>query len=82
MLGIRVTTLEGGTSDAGMTGWNEAERKALCAKIADRRPFLDFMLSRVNGDGVERKYRVSGEPMFNQACRFVGYRGVGVEVLA
>jgi len=23
---------------------------------------------------------VSGEPMFNQACRFVGYRGIGVEV--
>jgi len=23
---------------------------------------------------------VSGEPMFNESCRFTGYRGIGVEV--
>jgi len=22
---------------------------------------------------------VSGEPIFNESCRFVGYRGIGVE---
>jgi len=82
MLGIRVTTLAGGTSDVGMTGWNEAEREVLCAKISGRQPFLDFMLSRVNRDGSQQKFRVSGEPMFNQACRFVGYRGIGVELFA
>jgi PAS domain S-box-containing protein len=82
MLGIRVTTLEGETSDAGMAGWNEAERESLSAKIAGRQPFLDFLLSRVNGDGSEQKFRVSGEPMFNQACRFTGYRGIGVEIIA
>src|SRR6185369_6109077 len=42
MLGIRVRTLSGETSDAPVTGWNEAEREALCAKIAGRQPFLDF----------------------------------------
>ena len=82
MLGIRVPTLAGGTSDAGMMGWNEAEREALCAKISGRQPFLDFMLSRVNRDGSQQKFRVSGEPMFNQSCRFVGYRGIGVELFA
>ena len=82
MLGIRVTTLAGGASDAGMTGWNEAEREALCSKISGRQPFLDFMLSRVNRDGSQQKFRVSGEPMFNQSCRFVGYRGIGVELFA
>ena len=82
MLGIRVTTLAGGTSDVGMTGWNEAEREVLCAKISGRQPFLDFMLSRVNRDGSQQKFRVSGEPMFNQSCRFIGYRGIGVELFA
>jgi hypothetical protein len=27
-----------------------------------------------------QQFRVSGEPMFNQSCRFIGYRGIGVEV--
>ena len=82
MLGIRVPTLAGGTSDVGTMGWNEAEREALCAKISGRQPFLDFMLSRVNRDGSQQKFRVSGEPMFNQSCRFIGYRGIGVELFA
>jgi len=82
MLGIRVPTLAGGTSDVGMMGWNEVEREALRAKISGRQPFLDFMLSRVNRDGSQQKFRVSGEPMFNQSCRFVGYRGIGVELFA
>ena len=82
MLGIRVRTLSGETSDAPVTGWNEAEREVLCAKIAGRQPFLDFILSRVNGDGSQQKFRVSGEPMFNQSCRFIGYRGIGVELPA
>ena len=82
MLGVRVATLAGESSDAGVAGWNAVERETLRAKIDARQPFLDFMLSRVNGDGSEQKFRVSGEPMFNQACRFVGYRGIGVELFA
>jgi PAS domain S-box-containing protein len=82
MLGIRVSTLSGETSDAAATGWNESEQKVLCAKIAGRQPFLDFMLSRVNHDGSQQKFRVSGEPMFNKSCRFIGYRGIGVELFA
>ena len=82
MLGIRVDAFVAKPDDEGMTGWNEAERVALQAKIADRQPFLDFVFSRVNADGSHQKYRVSGEPMFNQACRFIGYRGIGVEITA
>jgi PAS domain S-box-containing protein len=84
MLGIRVAPLagEGGEERAGMQreGWNEAEREALQATIAARQPFLDFVFSRVNADGSQQRFQVSGEPMFNQACRFVGYRGIGVEL--
>ena len=84
MLGIQVGTLSGAqVGEAGTVqavGWNEDERKALQASIAARKPFLDFIFSRVNADGSRQQYKVSGEPMFNQACRFVGYRGIGVEI--
>jgi PAS domain S-box-containing protein len=80
MLGMRVPTLSGDSNEAGLAGWNETERDALREKIAERQPFLDFQLSRTDADGSQKKFRVSGEPMFNQACRFVGYRGIGVEL--
>jgi PAS domain S-box-containing protein len=85
MLGIRVDSLAGdaGTRKPGgamVTGWNEAERAALQATIAARQPFLDLLFSRIDGDGTVQKFRVSGEPMFNQSSRFIGYRGIGVEV--
>jgi PAS domain S-box-containing protein len=82
MLGIRVDALVGDTSGAQVAGWNETERELLRATIAARQPFLDFVFSRVNADGSQRKFQVSGEPMFNRSCRFIGYRGIGVELTA
>ena len=82
MLGIRVDALVGEKSDDKANGWNEAEREELQAKIAARQPFLDFAFSRVNDDGSHQQFRVSGQPMFNQASRFIGYRGIGLEVIA
>ena len=80
MLGVRVDALAGGSNDDKPSGWNAAEREALQAKIAARQPFLDFEFSRINDDGSQQKYRVSGEPMFNRSCGFIGYRGIGLEV--
>jgi len=82
MLGIRVDTLAGDANGVEMAGWNEAERKTLQAAIAARQPFLDFVYSRVNADGSQQQYRVSGEPIFNRACRYIGYRGIGAELIA
>jgi PAS domain S-box-containing protein len=82
MLGMRVDSLAGARSDPGKAGWNEAERAALQAMIADRQPFLDFAFSRDNADGSRQTFRVSGEPMFSQSCRFIGYRGIGIELTA
>jgi PAS domain S-box-containing protein len=80
MLGLRVEPLVGaGTSDSAAS-WNEAERSALQAKIAAREPFLDFVFNRVDADGSRHRFQVSGEPMFDRSCRFVGYRGIGVEL--
>ena len=82
MLGIRVDSLGGAPVRVPTDGWNEAERARLRTTIADRQPFLDFSLSRINVDGSKRHFRVSGEPMFNKSSRFIGYRGIGVEVSA
>ena len=80
MLGIQVDGLLDVPQDAKQTGWNESERSALLKRIAAREPFLDFHLSRQEVHGEHRQFRVSGQPMFDQTCRFIGYRGVGVEV--
>ncbi len=80
MLGVRVDTLAGNAGDAPVDGWNETERDFLRTTIAARQPFLDFIFSRVNADGSQQRFQVSGEPMFNQSARFIGYRGIGVEL--
>ena len=40
-------------------------------------PFRDFVLARPTADGGKRFVSVSGLPVFDDAGRFVGYRGVG-----
>ncbi|MGD9841637.1 MAG: response regulator [Steroidobacteraceae bacterium] len=85
MLGIRVDSFVSTAANHDnntTTGWNKAERAELQAKIANREPFLDFVFSRINTDGSLQQFQVSGEPMFNQTCRFVGYRGIGIELTA
>jgi PAS domain S-box-containing protein len=62
--------------------WNATERALLDEKIAAREPFLDFIYSRQNADGSMQYLQVSGEPMFDQGSRFVGYRGIGLDITA
>ena len=81
VLGMQVDTSAAGKADmTQMAGWNAAERKKLQDTIASRQPFLDYVISRIQPDGSTQSYRVSGEPMFNASARFIGYRGVGVEL--
>ncbi len=80
MLGIRVETFAGQAPPKEDGGWNEAERATLQAQIAAQQPFLDFVFSRTRADGTCQRFQVSGEPMFNRASRFIGYRGIGVEL--
>lgn len=80
MLGIKVEGLAEDATDTDVDGCDEAELRHLRECIASRQPFLDLPFSRVEADGSRREYRVSGEPMFNASFRFVGYRGIGVEV--
>ncbi|MET0380122.1 MAG: response regulator [Spongiibacteraceae bacterium] len=82
ILGVRDEKFPTESDGDDSAGWNESERAILQTKIAERQPFLDFVLSRVSEDGSLRKFLVSGEPIFNQVCRFTGYRGIGVELTA
>jgi len=80
MLGIQVDPFVELSADDGPSGWDEAERTALRAKIAAREPFLDFVFCRSAGEGRRQRFQVSGQPMFDRSCRFIGYRGVGLEL--
>jgi len=90
MLGVREPLLSAdtlGEAAAGddaedAQGWDRAERRTLQGYISERRPFLDFSFHRMGADGARRSFRVSGEPVFDSACRFKGYRGIGIEVTA
>ncbi len=89
MLGIRVDPLV--TSDKAIEagseappaddGWDAEQRQLMQSYIAARRPFLDFVFHRRLDEGRLQQFRVSGQPMFDQSCRFLGYRGIGVEIL-
>lgn len=82
LLGIRVENLKGEPSPEPPERWDHATREKLRAAIAAREPFLDFLLTRTNPDGSIQHFRVSGEPMFNHKSQFLGYRGIGIEVMS
>ena len=82
MLGVSMESLLGEIKQEQALRWNEAERAVLKANVAARRPFLDFVFSRIDDAGERQYFQVSGEPMFDVSGRFTGYRGVGRDVSA
>ena len=80
MLGIRAQGSAAQGQDRPASDWDATDRETLLASIAAREPFLDFPFHRLNADGSRQTFRVSGEPMFSLNGRFLGYRGIGVEV--
>jgi PAS domain S-box-containing protein len=80
MLGIRVDNFAGAAADDQDGGWDPVQRAALHAKLAAREPFLDFVFSRIDAAGETLKYQVSGQPMFDRSSRFMGYRGIGIQL--
>ena len=59
---------------------DESGRAMLEANIAARRPFLDLVYSRTRLDGSLQYFQVSGEPVISESGRYLGYRGIGVDV--
>ena len=80
LLGMGFSAFLGQAGSSETLGWIEAERASLHAQIQSRQRILDFAFCRLNGDGGKRHFRVSGEPIFDDAGVYTGYRGVGVEV--
>jgi len=77
MLGIGNTAT---AEEMAAAGWNPLERASLDTRIANRQPFLDFIYSRTLPDGRVQTMQVSGEPMFDAASAFAGYRGIGLDI--
>ncbi|HEY9108196.1 MAG TPA: EAL domain-containing protein [Roseateles sp.] len=50
------------------------------AALAGRRPFRDYIYGFDRPDGMRCYVRISGEPVFDEAGHFKGYRGVGRDV--
>jgi CheY-like chemotaxis protein len=62
-----------------LDGWNENDRTQFYATIATHQPFVDFTCCRTNEEGQAQHFRISGEPVLDEAGRFSGYRGLGTE---
>ena len=60
----------------------EADWAAHRADLEARRPFRDLELGRITEDGAVSWVTVSGEPMYDDAGHFAGYRGVGKDITA
>lgn len=60
--------------------WHKNGKEKLNSNISAGRPFIDFPFSVIKSDGSLQYHRVSGEPIFDGAGCFSGYRGVGVDV--
>jgi PAS domain-containing protein len=56
-------------------GWH-----AHIATLEARLPFHDFEFAREQANGELRHYSVSGEPVFDAAGEFRGYRGIGRDI--
>jgi PAS domain S-box-containing protein len=79
MLGVE-ESISGDGNNARRLQWLKREREQLDGNIAAKRPFLDFSYSLIRPDGSHQYLRVSGEPMFDTAGCFSGYRGVGIDI--
>ena len=82
ILGIEIDSQVESTNSILGTGWNADEQSILRSKVSARESFLDFEFSRKRQDGESQTFLVSGQPMFDSTCNFLGYRGVGVEISA
>jgi diguanylate cyclase (GGDEF)-like protein/PAS domain S-box-containing protein len=59
---------------------DQAGWAAHMAQLNSHLPFRDFEFARVMPDGGTRYFSVSGEPRFDAAGAFLGYRGIGRDV--
>jgi hypothetical protein len=56
-------------------GWAEHR-----SQLAARWSFCDFEFAIVHPDASQAYYSISGEPVYDEAGTFTGYRGTGVDI--
>ena len=79
--GIALDTFVGHTRrDAPGIVWDEPELTELEAMTAARQPFRNFEIGRTYRGEPKHYVRMSGEPIFDEAGAFTGYRGVGSDI--
>jgi diguanylate cyclase (GGDEF)-like protein/PAS domain S-box-containing protein len=81
------TSERGPASGIGQTRWDtpalnmtEADWAAHRAVLEAHQPFRDLELQRLTSDGRSKYTSLSGEPIFDSAGAFKGYRGVGKDI--
>ncbi|ALK96640.1 diguanylate cyclase [Massilia sp. WF1] len=81
--GIAVERILGRTRAelVGSLADSDAGREHLAA-IEAREPFRNMEYRSLDDNGEERWYCVSGQPIFDDAGRFTGYRGTGSDITA
>ncbi|MCZ7562658.1 MAG: EAL domain-containing protein [Burkholderiales bacterium] len=76
------------SGEIGKTRWevpnaaSEDTWQAHRAVLEAHRPFRGFEYVQIADDGEAQWLSVSGDPMFDEAGRFVGYRGTGTNITA
>ena len=78
--GIAISAVIGKTRWETNIHYDMAERAALEADMAARRPFYDFQFARAGPNGALRHLSVSGEAMVDTSGRYLGYRGIGKDI--
>ncbi len=94
----RFTAITGGFSEKagvkagrllGRTHWESAHDqlasdsgRAHLAQVAARQGYTGFEYAMPGEDGDMRWFSVNGEPLFDDAGRFAGYRGTGTDITA
>ncbi len=66
--------------ETGIPGVDPAAWDAHLADLAAHRPFRDFQHARRLADGREIHVAVSGNPLFDDGGRFLGYRGTAQDI--
>jgi CheY-like chemotaxis protein len=76
----RYTSISGPALEILGIGIGDGGDATLQENIAARRPFLDYVCTRLAADGTRQFFQISGEPFFGPNGAYAGYRGIGMDV--
>jgi PAS domain S-box-containing protein len=68
--------------ELGPIGLSDEEIRRHRSQLERHEPFRDLVLRRRGPDGSARIVAISGEPVFDAAGKFTGYRGIGRDITA